>query len=773
VQQDPVRASDASGRALLDRYCVTCHNQRLKTAGLAFDLVDVARVADHADVWEKVVRKLRMGMMPPAGSPRPESVAAGTFVTWLEAELDKAGAAKPDPGRTETFHRLNRAEYDNVVRDLLGVDVDVRSLLPADDASYGFDNIAGVLKLNESLFESYLSAAQKISRAALGRPASIPRSEEFRVPEAWRQYGHVEGLPFGTRGGILVKYSFPQDGEYLVRVDLLCRMAGCDGSAGFADPHELEVLLDGRRVQVFVFEPHDEDDEAVIAGLKVRVAVKAGEHEVGAAFVGLPATEEVESHRRRQERPYYMNGNFMQQRWAIYQPFVDKLTITGPFDPTGPGDTLSRRRILVCHPASAADESGCARRILSTLARRAYRRPASDADVEDLLTFYAEGRRQGSFDAGIELALRRLLVSPEFLFRVQREPANLPPDSTYRISGLDLASRLSFFLWSSIPDEELLDAAVSGRLNDPAVVEQQTRRMLADVRSRALVNNFAGQWLQLRNLEAQRPAVALFPDFDDSLREALRRETEMLVDSVLREDRSAMELLTADYTFVNERLARHYGIPSVQGSHFRRVALESEDRRGLLGQGSILTVTSRPNRTAPVLRGKWILENILGTPPPPPPPDVPSLTEPVDGSRNLPLSMRERMAQHRSNPACANCHAAIDPLGFALEHFDAVGRWRRQDESFNAIDPSGALPNGATFRDLAGLKAELLRRPEQFVATLTEKLLTYALGRGVEYYDMPTVRKVVSRAAAGNYKLPALIVGIATSEPFLMRKTGM
>ena len=757
-------------RALLDRYCVGCHNERLKTAGLTLDALDVGQVGDGADAWEKVVRKLRMGMMPPAGRPRPDNTAMEALAAWLEKELDRAAAATPNPGRPETFHRLNRAEYQNAVRDLLAFDVDIRSLLPADDASYGFDNIAGVLKLSESLLDNYLSAAMKISRASIGRIPSIPRSDEFRVPEALRQYEHVEGLPFGTRGGILVKYNFPQDGEYQVRVDLLCRMAGCDGSAGFADRHELEVLLDGRRVRVFTLEPHDQDDEAVVSGLKVRVPVKAGEHEVGATFVKLPSAEEVESHRQRLQRPYYMNGNFMQQRWAIHQPFVDKLSITGPFESAGPGDTPSRRRIFVCQPA-AADENPCVRKIVCTLARRAYRRPVNQADVERLLAFYTEGRKQGDVDEGLELVLRRLLVSPEFLFRIEAEPTGAPPGGIYRLGDLELASRLSFFIWSSIPDDELLDVAAAGRLRNPAVLDQQVRRMLADRRSQALVSNFVGQWLQLRNLDAQRPTVALFPDFDDSLREAFRHETELFVDSILRENRSAIDLLTADYTFVNERLARHYGIKNVQGSQFRRVTLGDDNRRGLLGQGSILTVTSRPNRTAPVLRGKWILENLLGTPPPPPPPNVPSLPEPSEGSRARVLSVRERMAEHRSNPACATCHATIDPLGFALEHFDAVGRWRDLDESFNPIDASGVLPNGAAFEDLAGFKAKLLQRPEQFVATLTEKLLTYALGRGVEYYDMPMVRGIVRRAAADQFKLSSLIVGIATSDAFVMRRS--
>jgi hypothetical protein len=735
------------------------------------DTLDVNRVGEHADVWEKVVRKLRSGMMPPAGSPRPDTSVSLTFVSALEAWLDEAARARPRAGRTETFHRLNRIEYRNAVRDLLDVNVDVTSLLPADDASYGFDNIAGVLKLNQSLLENYLVAALKVAREAVGSPLPTPKSQEFRVPDELRQYEHLEGLPFGTRGGILVDYDFPQTGEYLIGVDLLCRVAGCDGSAGFADTHQLEVTIDGERVRVFTFEPHEQDDEEVVKGLKIRVPVNAGPRKVGAAFLKLPSVEEVESHRQRLLKPYHMNGNFMQQRWAIYQPFVDKLTITGPFNAIGPGDTPSRRRVFACRPARASDEGVCAKKILSGLARRAFRRPVTDADVQRLMAFYTEGRSDGSFEAGIELAIRRLLVTPEFLFRIEVEPANLPADTNYRLSDIELASRLSFFLWSSIPDDELIDAAAGGRLEDTAEADRQVRRMLQDTRSRALVDNFVGQWLQTRNLEAHQPSVPLYPDFDDSLREAFHRETHLFVESVLREDRSVLDLLTANYTFVNERLALHYGIPNVKGSHFRRVTLEGAHRRGLLGHGSILTVTSRPNRTSPVLRGKWILENVLGTPPPSPPANVPPFPEQAEGSRTAVATVRDRMAQHRRNPACTTCHATIDPLGFALENFDAVGRWRELDESYNPIDASGVLPSGARFDSLAAFQTDLLRRPEQFAATVTEKLLTYALGRGLEPYDMPTVRRIVADAAPGQYKLSALILGITRSLPFVMRAT--
>jgi len=764
------RSPVTADRQLLDRYCVTCHNERLRTAGLALDRISFNRDASQTEVWEKVVRKLRSGMMPPIGRPRPESVAVERFIASVEAELDRVAAAHPNPGRTETLHRLSRTEYGHAVRDLLDLEIDVQSLLPADDASYGFDNMAGVLKLNQALLESYLMAAVKISRAAVGSALPVPRSDEFRVPEELRQYEHIEGLPLGTRGGLQVEYTFPRDGEYTVRVDLLCRMAGCDGSAGFADTHYLEVLVDGQRVQQFTLAPHEEDDPEVVAGLKVRLPVKAGRRLVAATFLRGPAIVEVESHRQRLMKPAYMNGNFMQQRWAIYQPFVDKLTITGPFESTGPCESASRRRILSCRPASVATERECARTILRTLARRAYRRPATDDDLHGLIRFYEQGREAGTFDTGIEHALRRLLVSPAFLFRVEADPSHLPPGSNYHLNDIELASRLSFFLWSSIPDDELLTAAVKGGLGEPATLRRQVGRMLRDGRIDDFVRNFVGQWLQIRNLAAHRPSVPIFPDFDDSLREAFRRETELLVERVVKDDKSAVELLTADYSFVNERLALHYGVPNVQGSHFRRVALRDE-RRGLLGHGSILTVTSRPNRTSPVLRGKWILENLLGTPPPPPPPNVPALAEPADGTRAQGASVRDRLAQHRSNAACANCHAAMDPLGFALENFDGTGRWRERDEAGNAIDASGVLANGVPFENYQAFRAALLRSREQFVTALTERLLTYALGRGLEAYDMPSVRRIVRDAAADDYRMHALIVGITMSVPFRMRRT--
>ena len=753
-------------RPVLDQYCVTCHSQRLKTAGVTLDTVDLAAVPQAAETWEKVLRKLRAGMMPPVGAPRPDAGTYARLTGWLEGELDEAATAHPRPGRTEAFHRLNRAEYRNAVRDLLAVDVDV-SILPADDASYGFDNIAGILKVNSSAMEQYVGAARTISRTALGSPLPAPGVFEFRIPDDVPQYQHVDGLPFGTRGGGAFTYQFPQDGEYVISVNLVCRIGGgCDPTVGFVDPHDLEITLDGERVHLATLKPRL--IEGPSAPFEVRLSVKAGPHRVAAAFIRLPSIEETEGRRARLMRPIYLGANDLPQNVAIYQPFVDTISITGPFAPTGPGDTPSRRRVFVCRPASAADNAVCARKILTALARRAYRRPVTAEDVDGLLSLYRETVATEGFEAGIEMSVRRLLASPEFLFRVERDPAAAPPGSAYRISDLELASRLSFFLWSSIPDDELLRVAERGQLRNPVVLAQQVRRMLGDRRSRALVTNFVGQWLQLRNLQAIAPSASMFQNFDGALRSAFRQETEMLFESILREGRSVTELLTADYTFVNERLARHYDIPGVYGSQFRRVRLADPNRRGLLGQGSILTVTSRPNRTSPVLRGKWILESILGTPPPPPPPNVPPLKEQEEGSKKV-LSMRERMAQHRANPVCAGCHSMIDPAGFVLENFDAIGRWREVDEAYAPIDPSGMTPDGRKFGSLAEFKAALLSKPDLFAATVTEKLLIYALGRGLAPSDMPAVRQIV-RAASPGLALSTLVARVAISVPFTMRE---
>ncbi len=754
-----------SHRQLLDRYCVTCHNDRLETGGLSLQSMDMANVAGDAAVWERVVSKLRAGAMPPQPRPRPAPAAYDGFRAWLETELDRAAAADLQPGRTEALHRLSRAEYRNVVRDLLDLDVDVSDLLPADDTSYGFDNIAGVLGVSPTLMERYLAAARKISRLAVGSPVPSPIAETFRVPSDQGQDRHVAGLPFGTRGGLVVDFNFPEDAEYVISVVP-------DGPL-FIEPHELELTLDGERLEVFTvgraLEPGQRRSQYAEADAReVRVRVSAGPHRVGAAFLRKTLAE-PERTRKLYKRPFTGEGSGADSR---YQPYLERLTIAGPFESRGSApavDTPSRARIFTCEPgADAASAAACAGDILSGLARRAFRRPVTGEDVDRLLDFYEQGVATGGFDGGIELALRRLLVSPEFLFRIVEDPPGLPPGTAYELGDLELASRLSFFLWSSIPDDELLDAAFRGELRDPGVLEAQTRRMLADPRAEALVTNFAGQWLGLRNAAAVQPDEDLFPDFGEDLRQGFRRETEMLFDAILREDRSVVELLSADYTFLNERLAVHYGIPNVRGSHFRRVTLDDPGRGGLLGHGSILTVTSHANRTSPVVRGKWVLENILGTPPPPPPADVPALEATTTGRT---LTMREAMEQHRANPVCASCHRVMDPLGLALEPFDAIGRRRTPNETRVPMDLTGVMPDGTVFDGPTGLKAALLAHPDRFVTTVTEKLLTYAVGRGVEHYDAPAVRAITRAAADDGYRLTTLILGVVKSPPFRMRST--
>ena len=755
------------GQVLVDRYCVTCHNDRLETGGFSFESLDVANVAAHPEAWEKVVRKLRAGAMPPRPRPRPDQETYDGFRGWLEGELDAVAAASLNPGRTETFHRLSRTEYRNAVRDLIDLDVEVDELLPADDTSYGFDNIAGVLGVSPTLMDRYLSAARKISRLAVASPVPSPTAETFRVASDLGQDRRMEGLPFGTRGGMVVEYNFPEDAEYLIEILP-------DGPLRI-EPHDLEISIDGERIELLtVGKTPDPDDPRglytpQIDKLEVRVPVTAGPHEVGVAFLRKTSAE-PEGIRKLYLRPFTGEGSGGDSR---YQPYVESMTIAGPYESSGARPvegTPSRERIFTCRPAAgeAADETACAHEILSAVARRAYRRPVTDEDVARLLTFYDRGRAAGSFDTGIEMALRRLLVSPEFLFRIERDPEGFAAGASYRVSDLELASRLSFFLWSSIPDDELLEAAARGELIDDRVFEAQVERMLADPRSDALIGNFAGQWLTLRNAAAVQPDEDAFPDFGEGLRQAFRRETELLFGSILREDRSTLDLLAADYTFVNERLARHYGIPNVRGSHFRRVPLADEARGGLLGHGSILTVTSYANRTSPVNRGKWVLENILGTPPPPPPPDVPDLATAEGGQA---LSMREAMEQHRANPVCASCHRLMDPVGLSLENFDAIGRWRDRSETRGVIDATGELPDGTPFDGPAGLKAALLSHPDRFVTTVTEKLMTYALGRGVEYYDAPAVRAIVRDAAGDGYRLSSLVKGVVRSAPFQMRRS--
>ena len=750
-------------RAVLDRYCVTCHNERLRTAEMILSTKDVGNVAEDAAAWEKVVRKLRTAAMPPAGMPRPDPATYDSFASYLETELDALAAAHPEPGRP-VVHRLNRAEYANVVRDLLAVEVDVESMIPPDDSGHGFDNIGDVLTVSPSLLDRYLMAARKIARLAVGDTDIRPYAEEYATPRSLKQDARMnEDLPFGSRGGVTVRHYFPLDGEYEIKVRLQREDEG-DILGSLAELHRVDVRLDGARVQLFEIgqenqsESRDPTKEAYIRtaddGLQVRIPVRAGSRRVGVTFVKDTLVAE---------------GLTQFVRLDDRMPYVGSVMISGPFHATGPGETESRRKIFVCRPDSADDET-CAREILATLARRAYRRPVQDGEVQELLDLYRAGAASGSFDSGIAMALQGILVSPDFLFRVERDPTDVAPDTVFRVSDLDLASRLSFFLWSSIPDDELLDLAEHGRLNDPAVLESQVRRMLADSRAKSLVRNFAGQWLYLRNLRTARPDPKTFPEFDESLRLALQQEVDLFLENVmLREDGRVADLLDADFTFLNGPLARFYQIPNVRGSHFRRVQLTDENRRGLLGKGSILLVTSYPTRTAPTLRGKWVLENILGMPPPPPPPNVPSLK---DDQEVQGLTMRQRMEQHRANPACASCHAQMDPLGFALESFDAIGRFRdTMGEEETPIDVSGVLPDGRRFEGPAELRQILLSDPEQLATAATEKLLIYALGRGLEHTDIPAIRKIVREAAAGDYRWSAIIWGIVKSMPFQMRKS--
>jgi len=752
--------------ALINQYCVVCHNQRAKTAGLMLDAADVDHPADHAEIWEKVVRKLRGGMMPPQGMPRPDQAKLDAFMVSLETSLDRASLTHPNPGRSP-LHRLNRTEYANAVRDLLGLNVDVAALLPADDESNGFDNIAEVLRVSPSLLEAYLSASREVSSLAMGDPKIGPISLSFRVPPDMSQEEHIEGLPLGTRGGILIRHDFPLDADYEFNVFLLRNIVGY--TTGLEFPHQLEISIDGKRIFVAPVGGEADnkmsDDNLALAGdtldarLRTKVHVTAGPHAVAVAFLRRDSAESDEP-----LQPFTRDLDLQNMNGI---PLIDHVQITGPIDATGPGDTPSRRRIFVCHPATAKDELPCARKILSTLARRAYRRPVTDADMETLLTFYQSGRNHGNFDAGIENALRLILASPKFLFRAEPDPPRMAAGTVYHVNDMDLASRLSFFLWSSIPDDQLLKVAEQGKLRDPAVLDQQVRRMLADKRAESLVNNFAEQWLFLRNVQSLAPDEATFPNFDDNLRQAFKRETELFFQSIVNEDRSVLDLLTADYTYVNEPLAKLYGIPDVYGSRFRRVSIPNEARRGLLGQGSILSVTSYPTRTSPVLRGKWIMENIMGSPPPAPPPNVPALKDQAQGGKVL--SIRQLMEEHRKNPPCSTCHKVMDPLGFALENFNGIGEYRTKDAS-GPIDASGQLADGSKIDGIIGLRTALMKHPDYFVNTLTEKLLTYALGRPLEYYDMPVVRKIVTDSSHNDYRFSSLIMGIVKSTPFEMKK---
>ena len=766
--------------AVLNKYCVTCHNEKLNTAGLKLDRISVENVREDAPVWEKVVTKLRTGAMPPPGAARPSDSDYNSTATYLETELNRLAAENPNPGRP-VIHRLNRAEYTNAVRDLLGIDtdaIDIAQLLPADESAQGFDNIDTALSVSPLLMERYLSATPKIVRFAIGDSSVRPAFETHSLPRFLMQDHDrmSEDLPFGSRGGTAVPHYFPVEGDYMIQVRLQ-RMARESIRGLHDESHQMDILVDGQSMKRFKVGGEDkgpfeyfksvnikdaaeeEYERTADKDLEVRVHLTAGTHIVAATFLKkAPLPEGPLQDRLTQIEYAQFTGGV---------PGIGEIIVGGPYDTRGIGDTPTRRKIFICRPSASSEEEACATRILSTLAHRAYRRPLKDNDVAVLLQFYRNGRSKGDFEAGIGAALERMLLDPEFLFHIERDPAGVKPNTTYRLTDIELASRLSFFLWSSIPDNELLGLAEQGRLKDPAVLEQQVRRMLADSRSTAFTKNFAGQWLLLRNLPSLNPDPQVFPYFDDNLREAFHTETELFVNSLVREDRGLMDLLNADYTFLNERLAKHYGIPNVSGSRFRRVTLSDANRRGLLGQGSVLMATSYPNRTAPTLRGKWIMENILGTPPSPPPPNVPAL---ADNPKGKVLTMRERMEQHRANPACATCHKLMDPLGFALENYDAIGRWRT-NEGDSAIDSSGALPTGEKFSGAAELRQLLQTKREQFVATVTERLLTYALGREIEYYDAPVIRKIMREAAPADYRWSSIILNIVKSMPFQMRRS--
>jgi len=767
VSSSVIGSAPLPQQALLDQYCVTCHNQRAKTAGVMFDTMDLSHLHEDAEIWERAVRKLRGGMMPPPGVRRPPQAAVDSFVSWLETSLDRAADADPNPGRV-ALHRLNRTEYANAVEDLLGLRIDGSALLPKDDEADGFDNVASVLKVSPSFLDQYISAARMVIRRAVGNPAARPGSTTYRPPRSTDQSNHVEGLPLGTRGGLLVEHLFPSDGEYKFNIGGL---AAAGYVRGMEYRHTLIMTIDGAKV----FEGQiggEEDLKAIdqkqapaVAAINARfqnisVNVKAGPHKLGVTFIARTFSESDE-----------VLYSFKPGAGEDRIPRVGSLEVAGPFNPAGISETPSRQRIFVCRPALSAtanEELACATKILSTFARRAFRRPVTERDLAAPLAFYKDGR-QTDFDTGIENALTAILASPKFLYRAEPAPENLAAGSIYRISDLNLASRLSFFLWGRPPDDELLDAAQQGKLKDPAVLQKQVRRLMADPRSKSRITDFAFQWLKIRAIDDIDPDAVLFPNFDDSLREAFRHELELFVQSILHGNGSVVDLLTADHTFVNERLALHYGIPNIRGDRFRRVTLTDPNRRGLLGKGSVLMVTSYANRTAPVLRGAWILENIIGTPPAAPPPDVEGFKENKEGEK--PKTVREIMMLHRSKSSCNGCHGVMDPLGFAFENFDAIGEWRTKDRwAGTAIDASGQLADGTPVNGPIDVRNALMKRPEQFVQTMTEKLMTFALGRSVEYYDMPAVRKIVRDAARDNYSFSSIVMGIVSSAPFQMRK---
>lgn len=770
--QTPPAPSDPRG--IINQYCLGCHNQRLKTGGLALEGLDVSNPGADAEVWEKVIRKVRVGMMPPQSAPRPDEATRSRLISYLETELDRVAGAQPNPGGP-LVHRLNRAEYANAIRDLLDLRVNAEALLPPDDSAFGFDNIADVLGPSPVLMERYLSAAGHIASLAVGDPDTPPAAEVFRIRQDASQDVHIEGLPPGTEGGLLARTTLPLDGEYTLQVKYFRTNLGA--MRGLEHPHQIEIAVDGQRVHLATI-GGDADfraslqnitaaADAVEARSSTRVKLTAGPHQISVAFLRRATQGSLRL------QPFIRSSNDTLDPSG--HPHIETLTITGPFNPTGPGDTPSRRRIFVCRPADASLERECAERLLSKLAHRAYRGMETPADLARLMEFYYAGRNsqpdlERGFERGVQRALERILASPKFILRVERAPQGVRPGQIYPVGDLELASQLSFFLWSSIPDDTLLELASQNRLRQPAELERQVRRMLADPKSRALVENFAGQWLYLRNLRGMIPNSLDFPDFDDNLRQAFLRETELFFESIMREDRNVLDLMTASYTFVNERLAKHYGIKGIYGGHFRRITLQDPARYGILGKGSTLMVTSHTDRTSPVVRGKWILDNLLGAPPPPMPANVPPLDENNRRDGRV-LTMRERLELHRTNPVCASCHQIMDPIGFALENFDAVGAWRGREGGTGGtpIDAQGQLLDGTKVNGPVELRAALLKQPEIFVGTFVEKMMIYALGRGLSASDMPVVRAIAREAARQNYSFSSIVLGIIRSQPFQMR----
>jgi len=764
AQGQAVQGQAVDPRALVSQYCAGCHSEKLRSGGLALTSLDPSHLDHDAAEWEKVIVKLRAGVMPPARAVRPDAATINAFASTLETGLDKAAAANPNPGRP-ALHRLNRVEYANSVHDLLDLDIDAAADLPADDSSHGFDNMAEVLNVSPALMEGYVKVAGKISRTAVGDATMSPITETYHLPATLSQNRHIEGTPLGTRGGMVFKHNFAADGEYIFRMTLyFTNNTFVHGTHSKGE--QLEVAVNGERVALFDFNPNMKTDDDLRTP---PIKIKAGPQIISVAFVQKLAGP-VDDFVQPFEEP--LGDLFLGRNLGLTAvPHLRDVGIAGPYNATGVSDTPSRSKIFVCRPTGTADELPCARKILSALGRQAYRRPVTDADLEDLLSVYQSGRNSGdngaNFDSGIRRALQLILANPEFVFRFERTPPSVAKGTNFRVSDLELASRLSYFLWSSAPDDQLITLASQGKLKDPVVLEQQVGRMIKDPRSEALATNFAGQWLYLRNLQDSQPDIFLYPEFNLNLLQSMRRETELFFDSILREDHNIVDMLTADYTFVDEILARHYGIPNIEGNRFRRVTITDENRRGLLGQGSILTVTSFANRTSPVLRGKWVLDNLLGAPPPQPPANVPPLKENAEGAKALPV--RARLEEHRSNPVCASCHTMMDPIGFALENFDAVGAWRIHDSGAD-IDASGQLVDGTKVNGPASLRQALVTHSDAFIRTFTEKLLTYALGRGLEYYDMPAVRTIDREGAKNGNRFSSIILGIVNSTPFQMRR---